>query len=85
MLKSGDRTSQAGNLVPAVGGGDYAHLLLPLLEALAEKEETLVRAKVQTVYILVSMSLYLPHFDFWVANRLHCLFCNYQKFSLVLS
>jgi hypothetical protein len=46
MLKFTERTSQAGNLVPAVGGGDYAHLLLPLLEALAEKEETLVRAKV---------------------------------------
>jgi hypothetical protein len=33
--------------VPAVGGGEYAHLLLPLLEALAEKEETLVRSKVK--------------------------------------
>lgn len=36
----------AGGLVAAVGGGETAHSLLPLLEALAEKEETVVRAKV---------------------------------------
>jgi hypothetical protein len=36
----------AGGLVAAVGGGETGHSLLPLLEALAEKEETVVRAKV---------------------------------------
>jgi hypothetical protein len=36
----------AGTLVPALGGGESAHTLLPLLEALAEKDETFVRTKV---------------------------------------
>uniref|UniRef100_A0A6T8EM82 Phosphatase PP2A regulatory subunit A/Splicing factor 3B subunit 1-like HEAT repeat domain-containing protein n=1 Tax=Cryptomonas curvata TaxID=233186 RepID=A0A6T8EM82_9CRYP len=47
----------AGNLVPAVGGGDYAHLLLPLLEALAEKEETLVRAKAVDSVVTVGKAM----------------------------
>jgi hypothetical protein len=36
----------AGTLVPAIGGGESAHTLLPLLESLAEKDETFVRTKV---------------------------------------
>ena len=34
------------SLIPAIGGGENAHLLLPSLEALAEKDETIVRSKV---------------------------------------
>mmetsp|Transcript_43203 Transcript_43203/g.115584 ORF Transcript_43203/g.115584 Transcript_43203/m.115584 type:complete len:596 (-) Transcript_43203:856-2643(-) len=47
----------AGTLVPAVGGGDYAHQLLPLLEALSEKEETLVRSKAVESLVIVGKAM----------------------------
>lgn len=36
---------QLGNFVPYVGGPQYGHLLLPLLETLSTVEETVVRDK----------------------------------------
>mmetsp|Transcript_27735 Transcript_27735/g.54232 ORF Transcript_27735/g.54232 Transcript_27735/m.54232 type:complete len:588 (+) Transcript_27735:207-1970(+) len=48
----------AGDLVGPVGGGDVAHSLLPLLEALAEQEETVVRAK--AVESLVKVGKAMP-------------------------
>jgi len=36
------------SLIPALGGGESAHLLLPALEALAEQDETIVRTKAVT-------------------------------------
>lgn len=57
----------AGGLVAAVGGGETAHLLLPLLEALAEKEETVVRAKV---------SLPAPAVKIAVVNTAPCGFLH---------
>jgi serine/threonine-protein phosphatase 2A regulatory subunit A len=41
---------QLGHLGDAVGGGDQAVVLLPLLQSLAEVEETVVREKVVFIY-----------------------------------
>lgn len=48
----------AGGLVKAIGGGEHAHMLIPLLEALAEKEETIVRVK--AVESLVQIGKQMP-------------------------
>jgi HEAT repeat protein len=48
----------AGGLVKAIGGGEHAHVLIPLLEALAEKEETIVRQK--AVESLVQVGKQMP-------------------------
>ena len=48
----------AGGLVKAIGGGEHAHILIPLLEALAEKEETIVRQK--AVESLVQIGKQMP-------------------------
>jgi hypothetical protein len=37
-----------GSLVSSLGGGEHAHLLVPLLEKLAENEETVIRTNVRT-------------------------------------
>ena len=61
----------AGGLVAAVGGGETGHSLLPLLEALAEKEETVVRAKVTSkpsINILPHASYCAGHV--FIGNRL---------------
>uniref|UniRef100_A0A6U2FNL7 Phosphatase PP2A regulatory subunit A/Splicing factor 3B subunit 1-like HEAT repeat domain-containing protein n=1 Tax=Hemiselmis andersenii TaxID=464988 RepID=A0A6U2FNL7_HEMAN len=47
----------AGGMVQSVGGGDVAHSLLPLLEALAEQEETVVRAKAVDSLVLVGKAM----------------------------
>jgi len=48
----------AGGMVQALGGGDHGHTLIPLLEALCEKEETIVRAK--AVESLVQVGKAMP-------------------------
>lgn len=47
----------AGGLVKAIGGGEHAHMLIPLLEALAEKEETIVRQKAVESLVQVGKSM----------------------------
>ena len=48
----------AGGLVKAIGGSEHAHMLIPLLEKLAEKEETIVRQK--AVESLVQVGKEMP-------------------------
>jgi len=43
----------AGGLVQAIGGGEHVGSLIPLLEALAEKEETIVRAKAVQSLVMI--------------------------------
>jgi len=45
------------SLVPGIGGGENAHLLLPSLEALAEKDETIVRSKAVTSLVAVASQM----------------------------
>jgi len=47
----------AGTLVAALGGNEYAHTLIPLLESLAEKEETIVRQKAVESLVLIGKSM----------------------------
>jgi hypothetical protein len=50
-----------GSLVPSLGGGEYAHLLVPMLEKLAEHEETVVRNNVSQSYCMGTKCIaYLP-------------------------
>jgi len=45
------------SLIPAIGGGDSAHVLLPSLEALAEKDETIVRTKAVASLVTVAAAM----------------------------
>ncbi|MGB1599188.1 MAG: hypothetical protein ACPIOQ_40945 [Promethearchaeia archaeon] len=49
----------AGGLVKAIGGGEHAHILIPLLEALAEKEETIVRQKAVESLVQIGKQMHL--------------------------
>jgi serine/threonine-protein phosphatase 2A regulatory subunit A len=51
------QAEQLGQFVPFVGGPQYAHLLLPLLETLSTVEETVVRDKAVESLCKVGSSL----------------------------
>lgn len=54
---------ELGGFVPLVGGSEYAHTLLPILESLAGMEETVVRDKAVSSIILISPQIDAAHFD----------------------
>mmetsp|Transcript_34754 Transcript_34754/g.54295 ORF Transcript_34754/g.54295 Transcript_34754/m.54295 type:complete len:595 (+) Transcript_34754:104-1888(+) len=47
----------AGTMVKALGGGEFAHNLVPILEALAEKDETIVRTKAVESLVIIGKEM----------------------------